>query len=117
MKGNIFLQLTRKDQAVALLELLLKKDNRSYISFYNALVKEKYVDLANLLFGNLPCISPAAHSNSFDGCTPYGEEVGRARGCVCVCVCARWSIKVLGHSEWTRRLMRSNIQEGGTFGC
>ncbi|XP_076014962.1 apoptotic protease-activating factor 1 [Genypterus blacodes] len=66
---------TRKDQAVALLELLLNKDNRSYISFYNALVKEKYVDLANLLYGNLPCISPGAHSNSFDGCTSYVQTV------------------------------------------
>lgn len=90
----ISLQPTRKDQAVALLELLLKKDNRSYISFYNALVKEKYHDLANLLYDNLPNISPDAHKNSFDGCTPYGEEgdpgvflTDRERGSVSVCGC------------------------------
>uniref|UniRef100_A0A8C3G6N0 Apoptotic protease-activating factor 1 n=1 Tax=Cyclopterus lumpus TaxID=8103 RepID=A0A8C3G6N0_CYCLU len=47
-------QPTRKDQAVALLELLLRKDNRAYISFYNAMVKEAYNDLANLLHRDLP---------------------------------------------------------------
>uniref|UniRef100_A0A4W6E5V1 Apoptotic protease-activating factor 1 n=1 Tax=Lates calcarifer TaxID=8187 RepID=A0A4W6E5V1_LATCA len=54
-------QPTRKDQAVALLELLLRKDNRAYISFYNALVKETYDDLANLLYDDLPQISANAH--------------------------------------------------------
>uniref|UniRef100_A0A665WFP3 Apoptotic protease-activating factor 1 n=1 Tax=Echeneis naucrates TaxID=173247 RepID=A0A665WFP3_ECHNA len=49
-------QPTRKDQAVALLELLLRKDNNAYISFYNALVKEAYDDLANLLHDGLPQI-------------------------------------------------------------
>uniref|UniRef100_A0A8C9Z410 Apoptotic protease-activating factor 1 n=1 Tax=Sander lucioperca TaxID=283035 RepID=A0A8C9Z410_SANLU len=49
---------TRKDQAVALLELLLRKDNRGYISFYNALVKETYGDLANLLHDDLPQTLP-----------------------------------------------------------
>lgn len=70
-------QPTRKDQAVALLELLLRKDNRAYISFYNSLVKETYDDLALLLHGDLPCSSPGANKNASDGCTPYGKrEVG-----------------------------------------
>uniref|UniRef100_A0A1A7XJQ4 Apoptotic protease-activating factor 1 n=2 Tax=Iconisemion striatum TaxID=60296 RepID=A0A1A7XJQ4_9TELE len=68
-------QPTRKDQAAALLELLLRKDNRSYISFYNALVKEAYDDLANLLHADLPSVSTdALKSFSPDG-TPYVQAV------------------------------------------
>ncbi|CAG01878.1 unnamed protein product, partial [Tetraodon nigroviridis] len=59
---------TRRDQAVALLELLLKKDNRAYISFYNSLVKVAYNDLATLLFEALP-------RSASDGCTPYVQTV------------------------------------------
>ncbi|XP_029317913.1 LOW QUALITY PROTEIN: apoptotic protease-activating factor 1 [Cottoperca gobio] len=68
-------QHTRKDQAVALLELLLRKGNHAYISFYNALVKEAYDDLANALHGDLPHTSPDAHKGSSDGCTPYVQTV------------------------------------------
>ncbi|XP_070784897.1 apoptotic protease-activating factor 1 [Enoplosus armatus] len=68
-------QPTRKDQAVALLELLLMKDNRAYISFYNALVKETYDDLANLLHDDLPRMSPDAHKSSSNVCTPYVQTV------------------------------------------
>lgn len=68
------LQPTRKDQAAALLELLLRKDNTTFISFYNSLVKEAYDDLANLLYDDLPRTSPEAYKNSSDGYTPYGEK-------------------------------------------
>ncbi|XP_070848414.1 apoptotic protease-activating factor 1 [Chaetodon trifascialis] len=68
-------QPTRKDQAVALLELLLRKDNRAYISFYNALVKETYDDLASLLHVDLPHLSADAHKSSSDDCTPYVQTV------------------------------------------
>lgn len=67
-------QPTRKDQAVALLELLLRKDNRAYISFYNSLVKETYDDLANMLHDDLPPAYPDDYKNNSDGCTPYGEK-------------------------------------------
>ncbi|XP_070709625.1 apoptotic protease-activating factor 1 [Pempheris klunzingeri] len=67
-------QPTRKDQAVALLELLLRKDNCAYISFYNALIKETYNDLANLLHEDLPRMSPDAHKSS-DSCTSYVQTV------------------------------------------
>ncbi|XP_056878043.1 apoptotic protease-activating factor 1 [Takifugu flavidus] len=66
---------TRKDQAVALLDLLLRKDNRTYISFYNSLVKETYDDLATLLHEYLPRLSPGATKNASDGCTPYVQTV------------------------------------------
>ncbi|TNM91663.1 hypothetical protein fugu_020043 [Takifugu bimaculatus] len=66
---------TRKDQAVALLDLLLRKDNRTYISFYNSLVKETYDDLATLLHEHLPRLSPGATKNASDGCTPYVQTV------------------------------------------
>ncbi|XP_054480980.1 apoptotic protease-activating factor 1 isoform X1 [Anoplopoma fimbria] len=68
-------QPTRKDQAVALLELLLRKDNRAYISFYNAMVKEAYNDLANLLHHDLPRVLPGAHTPSSDCCTPYVQAM------------------------------------------
>ncbi|XP_010795540.1 apoptotic protease-activating factor 1 [Notothenia coriiceps] len=68
-------QPTRKDQAAALLELLLRKDNRAYISFYNALITEAYEDLANLLHGDLPQISQSALKGSSDGCTPTVQAV------------------------------------------
>lgn len=68
-------QPTRKDQAVELLELLLRKDNHAYISFYNALIKEAYGDLANLLHDDLPNISPSAYKSFPDGCTPYVQTV------------------------------------------
>ncbi|XP_039647729.1 apoptotic protease-activating factor 1 isoform X1 [Perca fluviatilis] len=72
---RIMNQPTRKDQAVALLELLLRKDNRGYISFYNALIKEAYNDLANLLHYDLPQTLPGAYKSSSDGCTSYVQTV------------------------------------------
>ncbi|XP_045927934.1 apoptotic protease-activating factor 1 isoform X2 [Micropterus dolomieu] len=66
---------TKKDQAVALLDLLLRKDNRAYISFYNALVKETYNDLASLLHDDLPQTSPDAHKSSYVSFTPCVETV------------------------------------------
>ncbi|XP_046873677.1 apoptotic protease-activating factor 1 isoform X1 [Hypomesus transpacificus] len=66
---------TRKEQAVYLLELLLRKDNRTYISFYNALVRESYGDLAGLLHNSLPLISPEAEKSFSDGGTPHVQTV------------------------------------------
>uniref|UniRef100_A0A8C6UJV2 Apoptotic peptidase activating factor 1 n=1 Tax=Neogobius melanostomus TaxID=47308 RepID=A0A8C6UJV2_9GOBI len=66
---------TRKDQAAALLELMLRKDNRTYISFYNALIKETYDDLASLLHADLPRTSPTAYKSFPDGYTPYVRTV------------------------------------------
>lgn len=68
-------QATRKDQAVALLELMLRKDNRTYISFYNALIKETYDDLASLLHADLPRMSPTTFKSFSDGYTPYVQTV------------------------------------------
>uniref|UniRef100_A0A674N9A8 Apoptotic peptidase activating factor 1 n=1 Tax=Takifugu rubripes TaxID=31033 RepID=A0A674N9A8_TAKRU len=67
---------TRKDQAVALLDLLLRKDNRTYISFYNSLVKETYDDLATLLHEYLPRLSPGATKNASDGLQTVLSEGG-----------------------------------------
>uniref|UniRef100_A0A3B3ZH08 Apoptotic protease-activating factor 1 n=1 Tax=Periophthalmus magnuspinnatus TaxID=409849 RepID=A0A3B3ZH08_9GOBI len=63
----------RKDQAVALLELMLRKDNRAYISFYNALIKEAYDDLASLLHADLPRTSPTAYKSVPDVQTVMSE--------------------------------------------
>uniref|UniRef100_A0A8C1H4C3 Apoptotic peptidase activating factor 1 n=1 Tax=Cyprinus carpio carpio TaxID=630221 RepID=A0A8C1H4C3_CYPCA len=57
---------TRREQAAALLEVLLMKDNRAYISFYNALVRESYGDLANLLHSGLPLLSPVGKRSFAD---------------------------------------------------
>uniref|UniRef100_A0A3Q0R0Z4 Apoptotic protease-activating factor 1 n=1 Tax=Amphilophus citrinellus TaxID=61819 RepID=A0A3Q0R0Z4_AMPCI len=67
-------QNTRKDQAGALIELLLKKDNRAYISFYNALVKEAYEDLASLLHSGLPNVSNPQQESS-DGSAAYVQAI------------------------------------------
>ncbi|TSK13554.1 Apoptotic protease-activating factor 1 [Bagarius yarrelli] len=58
---------TRKEQAAALLELLLCKDNRAYISFYNALIRESYGDLAGLLQSDLPQLTPEGDKSYFNG--------------------------------------------------
>uniref|UniRef100_A0AAX7V8T2 CARD domain-containing protein n=1 Tax=Astatotilapia calliptera TaxID=8154 RepID=A0AAX7V8T2_ASTCA len=68
-------QLTRKDQAGALIELLLRKDNLAYISFYNALVREAYDDLASLLHRDLPHISLNPHKGSSDGSATYVQSM------------------------------------------
>uniref|UniRef100_A0A7N8X617 Apoptotic protease-activating factor 1 n=1 Tax=Mastacembelus armatus TaxID=205130 RepID=A0A7N8X617_9TELE len=68
-------QPTRKDQAAALLELLLGKGNCAYISFYNALIREAYDDLANLLHADLPQVLSDAHKSSSDGSTSYVQAV------------------------------------------
>ncbi|CAL9682899.1 unnamed protein product [Knipowitschia caucasica] len=72
---NVRTRATRKDQAVALLELMLRKDNRAYISFYNALIKETYDDLASLLHADLPCSSPSGYKSCIDGYTPHVQTV------------------------------------------
>ncbi|XP_038150125.1 apoptotic protease-activating factor 1 isoform X2 [Cyprinodon tularosa] len=63
---KIRIQPTRKDQAAALIKLVLEKDNRCFISFYNALVKEAYDDLARLLQKDLPDVSVDGNKSSFD---------------------------------------------------
>uniref|UniRef100_A0A4W5REM5 Apoptotic peptidase activating factor 1 n=1 Tax=Hucho hucho TaxID=62062 RepID=A0A4W5REM5_9TELE len=68
-------KLTRREQATALLELLLRKDNQAYISFYNALVRESYGDLASLLHNSLPLVSPEAEKSFSDGGTRYVQAV------------------------------------------
>ncbi|CAB1346140.1 unnamed protein product, partial [Coregonus sp. 'balchen'] len=66
---------TRREQAAALLELLLRKDNQAYISFYNALVRESYGDLASLLHNSLPLVSPEAEKSFSDAGTHYVQTV------------------------------------------
>uniref|UniRef100_A0AAQ5ZHX4 Apoptotic protease-activating factor 1 n=1 Tax=Amphiprion ocellaris TaxID=80972 RepID=A0AAQ5ZHX4_AMPOC len=68
-------KIRTKDQSAALLELLLMKDNRAYISFYNSLIKESYDDLAHLLREDLPSIFCEAHKSSSDSATSYVQTV------------------------------------------
>ena len=55
-----------------LIKMILKKDNHSYISFYNALLHEGYKDLAALLHGAIPVISSSDGKDSVSGITSYG---------------------------------------------
>ncbi|XP_044770663.1 apoptotic protease-activating factor 1 isoform X2 [Neomonachus schauinslandi] len=48
---------TQQQRAALLIKMILKKDNYSYISFYNALIHEGYKDLAALLHSGIPVIS------------------------------------------------------------
>ncbi|KAL2102993.1 hypothetical protein ACEWY4_002161 [Coilia grayii] len=72
---RVLQKATRKEQAAALLEVLLRKDNRAYISFYNALVRESYGDLASLLHPDLPMGSPEAEKSFSDGGTSLVQLV------------------------------------------
>lgn len=71
----LLLQPTRREQVAALLEVLLRKDNRAYISFYNALIRESYGDLANLLHSDLPLLSPEGERSFADGVSPSGNHL------------------------------------------
>ncbi|XP_051974961.1 apoptotic protease-activating factor 1 isoform X1 [Xyrauchen texanus] len=64
---RVLSKTTRKEQAAALLEVLLRKDNRAYISLYNALIRESYGDLASLLHNDLPLLSPEGERSFADG--------------------------------------------------
>lgn len=54
--------------------MLLRKDNRAYISLYNALIRESYGDLANLLHSDLPLLSPEGERSFADGVSPSGNH-------------------------------------------
>uniref|UniRef100_A0A7N8WQF3 Apoptotic peptidase activating factor 1 n=1 Tax=Mastacembelus armatus TaxID=205130 RepID=A0A7N8WQF3_9TELE len=75
MTGDEEERIRTQDQAAALLELLLGKGNCAYISFYNALIREAYDDLANLLHADLPQVLSDAHKSSSDGSTSYVQAV------------------------------------------
>nr|KAF6493541.1 apoptotic peptidase activating factor 1 [Rousettus aegyptiacus] len=47
---------TQQQRAAMLIKMILKKDNYTYISFYNALLHEGYKDLAALLHAGLPVV-------------------------------------------------------------
>ncbi|KAL7867558.1 hypothetical protein SRHO_G00089420 [Serrasalmus rhombeus] len=66
---------TRREQAAALLEVLLWKDNRAYISFYNALIRESYGDLASLLHNDLPQLSPEGEKSYSNGISPTVQAI------------------------------------------
>ncbi|GAA6099927.1 apoptotic protease-activating factor 1 isoform X1 [Tachysurus ichikawai] len=66
-EDKIYSKPTRKEQAAALLDVLLCKDNMAYISFYNALIRESYGDLAGLLHSDLPQLSPEGEKTFFNG--------------------------------------------------
>ncbi|KAG7260846.1 hypothetical protein CRUP_026255 [Coryphaenoides rupestris] len=61
-------------------ERIRSKDNRAYVSFYNALVRESYGDLANLLHRSLPLGSPEAQRSFADGGTPRVQSILREGG-------------------------------------
>nr|1C15_A Chain A, APOPTOTIC PROTEASE ACTIVATING FACTOR 1 [Homo sapiens]1CY5_A Chain A, PROTEIN (APOPTOTIC PROTEASE ACTIVATING FACTOR 1) [Homo sapiens]4RHW_A Chain A, Apoptotic protease-activating factor 1 [Homo sapiens]4RHW_B Chain B, Apoptotic protease-activating factor 1 [Homo sapiens]4RHW_C Chain C, Apoptotic protease-activating factor 1 [Homo sapiens]4RHW_D Chain D, Apoptotic protease-activating factor 1 [Homo sapiens] len=48
---------TQQQRAAMLIKMILKKDNDSYVSFYNALLHEGYKDLAALLHDGIPVVS------------------------------------------------------------
>ncbi|XP_072528597.1 apoptotic protease-activating factor 1 [Salminus brasiliensis] len=66
---------TRREQAAALLEVLLRKDNRAYISFYNALIRESYGDLASLLHNDLPQLSPEGEKSFSNGISSFVQGI------------------------------------------
>ncbi|KAK7149612.1 hypothetical protein R3I94_009053 [Phoxinus phoxinus] len=74
-EATVLNKVTRREQATALLEVLLRKDNRAYISLYNALIRESYGDLANLLHSDLPLLSPEGEKSFADGVSPSVQAI------------------------------------------
>lgn len=72
---KIRIQPTRKEQAAALIDLVLRRDNRAFISFYNSLVKETYDDLAKLLYEDLPDVSFDGQKSSSDSSVSYVQNL------------------------------------------
>ncbi|KAM8780063.1 apoptotic protease-activating factor 1 isoform 1-T3 [Rhynchonycteris naso] len=66
---------TQQRRAAMLIKMILKKNNYSYVSFYNALLHEGYKDLAALLHGGLPVISSSNGKDSVGGITSYVRTV------------------------------------------
>uniref|UniRef100_A0A671FVR4 Apoptotic protease-activating factor 1 n=1 Tax=Rhinolophus ferrumequinum TaxID=59479 RepID=A0A671FVR4_RHIFE len=66
---------TQQQRAAMLIKMILKKDNYSYISFYNALLHEGYKDLAALLSDGIPVVSFSNGKDSFGGITSYVRTV------------------------------------------
>uniref|UniRef100_A0A8D2EF29 Apoptotic peptidase activating factor 1 n=1 Tax=Theropithecus gelada TaxID=9565 RepID=A0A8D2EF29_THEGE len=66
---------TQQQRAAMLIKMILKKDNDSYISFYNALLHEGYKDLAALLHDGIPVVSSSSGKDSVSGITSYVRTV------------------------------------------
>uniref|UniRef100_A0A8C9KE12 Apoptotic protease-activating factor 1 n=1 Tax=Panthera tigris altaica TaxID=74533 RepID=A0A8C9KE12_PANTA len=67
---------TQQQRAALLIKMILKKDNDSYISFYNALIHEGYKYLAGLLHAGIPVISSSnGGKDSVGGITSYVRTV------------------------------------------
>uniref|UniRef100_F6W9P6 Apoptotic protease-activating factor 1 n=1 Tax=Callithrix jacchus TaxID=9483 RepID=F6W9P6_CALJA len=66
---------TQQQRAAMLIKMILKKDNGSYISFYNALLHEGYKDLAALLHDGIPVVSSSSGKDSVTGITSYVRTV------------------------------------------
>ncbi|XP_011789960.1 PREDICTED: apoptotic protease-activating factor 1 isoform X5 [Colobus angolensis palliatus] len=57
---KVRIEPTQQQRAAMLIKMILKKDNDSYISFYNALLHEGYKDLAALLHDGIPVVSSSS---------------------------------------------------------
>ncbi|KAI2567483.1 apoptotic peptidase activating factor 1 [Homo sapiens] len=66
---------TQQQRAAMLIKMILKKDNDSYVSFYNALLHEGYKDLAALLHDGIPVVSSSSGKDSVSGITSYVRTV------------------------------------------
>ncbi|MEE6479988.1 hypothetical protein FKM82_012429 [Ascaphus truei] len=64
-------QATQVDKATLLINLILDKDNRAYVSFYNALLHEGYKDLAALLREAVSADLSHSGNSSTNGITLY----------------------------------------------
>ncbi|XP_078535284.1 apoptotic protease-activating factor 1-like [Lissotriton helveticus] len=64
-------QPTQTARAALLLDLLLSKDGRAYVSLYNALLQEGYVHLASMLQDGLPLRAAPRDHPSMDQTVPF----------------------------------------------
>ncbi|XP_030070882.1 apoptotic protease-activating factor 1 isoform X2 [Microcaecilia unicolor] len=74
-ESRVKTETSQSKRAAVLLQILLEKDNYSYISFYNALVNEGYKDLAALLQDGIPVLSSSNENKTVNGITSYVKTV------------------------------------------
>ncbi|XP_029455603.1 apoptotic protease-activating factor 1 [Rhinatrema bivittatum] len=119
-EDRIKTETSQTKRAAVLLQILLEKDNHSYISFYNALVNEGYKDLAALLQDGIPALSPYNENKTGDGITSYVKTMlceGGVPQRPVVCVARPELVKAIQQKLYFLRKESGWVTIHGMAGC